>query len=295
MFERTRSRPEGLPLRERVPVLPAASATGREAVVLVEDTDRRMVLEHVLLLGDPVVAVRQGRQTWTPDPSAALDFHGEQRWTLNAWPATRDEPVGPAPAPHDGRTWRLRLAGPDEQPLSDVIGRWDHDAGTGSSFRQLGFSTRPLEADPNGSEATGAGPGADADADGRSPRLLLASTTLSTSPTTAGGWSRNDQGQVRVDGSPVHRFQELRQYRRVGSIGEADRLHRNVQAEFWGLVRDLWQQRLTPTPDRPLPLRYRLRGERNGLLLHEALFEAAAADPPADPAPLLDRYVEFLR
>lgn len=91
----------------------------REWVEVVEDAGDRIVLQHVLLVGDHVV--KHWRQDWTYQDGEILEFRGGQRW----------EPMALAPERAAG-TWTQRVSQVADSPRYEGYGRWVHRDGLSS-------------------------------------------------------------------------------------------------------------------------------------------------------------------
>ena len=273
---------ESLPLREGVAATPERRRDAREAVVLLDDTEQRMELLHLLLIGEPPVVLRHWRQVWTPAPDQVLRYVGSdargRRYRNHA-------PEGEAPEGATTSTprWSVTVHDADESPRFGFTGSWTHQTGGGSSFTSAGFTPRPLPRELLSAET--ASPAGEA---------LLAETELTTSPASGGGWTRTTTGQRRRDDSPRAAYQAVDQFRRLAATSPAATDYLAVADPFWSAVREAWQARIAAAG----PGGFTVRDRVDGRPLHEAVFAAAraAAAEPSDGRrdrveAILDAYV----
>ena len=71
------------------PIDPKTSG-GHEAVRVIEDSDRRIVLQHLLVVKDKAgksIVIKHWRQDWTYEPESVLVYAGKGRWNVEAVPA----------------------------------------------------------------------------------------------------------------------------------------------------------------------------------------------------------------
>lgn len=102
------------------PIDPKVSG-GHEAVRVVEDSGRRIVLQHLLVVtdgkGTPMV-IKHWRQDWTYEPESVLVYAGKGRWNLEAVP----------PAMRAGR-WSQTVWQTDDSPRYGGWGQWTDEGG----------------------------------------------------------------------------------------------------------------------------------------------------------------------
>ncbi len=87
-----------------------------EWVEVVEDSPRRIVLQHLLVLGERVV--KHWRQEWVYENATLLEYQGHNRWTPRE--LSKAEVAG---------TWTQKVYQVDDSPRYESIGRWRHEHG----------------------------------------------------------------------------------------------------------------------------------------------------------------------
>lgn len=95
---------------------PAKRSGGLEAVILVEDSGERIVLQHLLLVGDGVV--KHWRQDWHFQASERLEFVADQTWRLE--PILAELRIG---------AWTQCVYEVSDAPRYCGTGRWNHRYG----------------------------------------------------------------------------------------------------------------------------------------------------------------------
>jgi hypothetical protein len=101
-----------------------------EMVVVAEDSPRRIVLQHLLLIGKGAV-LQHWRQIWTYEDTRLTEFQGR-----NTWRARELSPEGSKGA------WTQMVTNVDNSPRYEGVGRWEHAGGV-SSWTS-GETWRPL-------------------------------------------------------------------------------------------------------------------------------------------------------
>lgn len=95
------------------------SAQGTEFVEVVEDSGRKIDLQHVLVMpsedGDESRVVKHWRQTWTYQDDTVYEYVGNRSWLPRKFPP--QEVVG---------TWTQAVYQVDDSPRYESIGRWSH-------------------------------------------------------------------------------------------------------------------------------------------------------------------------
>lgn len=91
-----------------------------EMVVVAEDSPRRIVLQHLLLIGKGAV-LQHWRQIWTYEDTRLTEFQG-----LNTWRARELKPEESRGA------WTQMVTNVDNSPRYEGIGRWAHIGGVSS-------------------------------------------------------------------------------------------------------------------------------------------------------------------
>jgi len=101
-----------------------------ELVVVAEDSPRRIVLQHLLLIGKGNV-LQHWRQIWTFEDTRLTEFRGHNTWRSRE--LTPAESLG---------TWTQMVTNVDNSPRYEGVGRWDHTGGV--SAWTSGETWRPL-------------------------------------------------------------------------------------------------------------------------------------------------------
>lgn len=109
-FEESTALAEGYELRE------PQRSTATEIVTVLEDSPRRIVLQHILVLGDDQRVVKHWRQDWVRQPREVFQYLGERRWQLRS--RSPEEVRG---------AWSQSVWQVDDSPRYAAIGRWRHD------------------------------------------------------------------------------------------------------------------------------------------------------------------------
>ncbi|SFG01238.1 hypothetical protein SAMN05518801_105173 [Novosphingobium sp. CF614] len=102
------------------PIAPKVSG-GHESVRVIEDSGRRIVLQHLLVVpGDAgkTVVVKHWRQDWTYEPVEVLVYAGKGRWTIEAVPERMRK----------GR-WSQTVWQTDDSPRYGGWGEWTSEGG----------------------------------------------------------------------------------------------------------------------------------------------------------------------
>lgn len=89
----------------------------KEMVVVVEDSPRRIVLQHLLLVGENHV-IQHWRQIWTYEDTRITEFQGLNRWKNRI--LTPEEARG---------TWSQMVTNVDNSPRYEGWGKWTHENG----------------------------------------------------------------------------------------------------------------------------------------------------------------------
>jgi hypothetical protein len=91
---------------------------GHEIVRVVEDSGRKIVLQHILVInaGGKDMVVKHWRQDWVYEPESVMTYAGPNRWRI--------EPV--APSARIG-AWSQTVWQTDDSPRYGGVGRWSYD------------------------------------------------------------------------------------------------------------------------------------------------------------------------
>ena len=110
---------------------PPKRSGATELVLVIEDTPRRIELQHILVMGDPATVVKHWRQRWDYEDADLVEFQGHATWAHRR--------LGPAEAKG---TWTQSVFEVDDAPRYEGVGRWVH-AGDSSSW-ESNETWRPL-------------------------------------------------------------------------------------------------------------------------------------------------------
>jgi hypothetical protein len=94
---------------------------GHEAVRVIEDTGRHIVLQHLLVVkteAGKTMVIKHWRQDWTYEPESVLAYKGKGQWALEAVP----------PSMRAGR-WSQTVWQTDDSPRYGGWGQWTDEGG----------------------------------------------------------------------------------------------------------------------------------------------------------------------
>lgn len=94
------------------------SPEAAEYVTVVEDNEREISLQHILIDDKSGRIIKHWKQLWTYEDTEIMEFKGEQTWTLNS--ISPEEAKG---------TWSQRVYQVDDSPRYEVYGKWQHEGG----------------------------------------------------------------------------------------------------------------------------------------------------------------------
>ena len=99
---------------------PTYDAQAKELVLVVEDRPDRVVLQHILSLGDEADAepLKHWRQDWTYENAGVLEYRGNETWRV------REIESAPTRC-----TWTQEVFGVEDAPRYGSWGRWRHQGG----------------------------------------------------------------------------------------------------------------------------------------------------------------------
>jgi hypothetical protein len=205
---------------------------GTEQAYVVEDTEDRIVLQHVMTMfvvdGEEVVGplvMKHWRQDWTYEPTTTLDFLGEGVWESRE--LSDEERAG---------KWQQLVYQVDDAPRYAILGSWSHDASR--SAWDTADAWRPL---PRREYSV------------RDDYQALAGTNrITVTPT---GWVHSQDNLKAVLAEPgvlaespylarelgVNRYERI-----VGFEFAAGETYWADTGAFWSMVRDAWDERLLP-------------------------------------------------
>jgi hypothetical protein len=232
---------ETVPLAEGYEAKPPKRSGATELVLVIEDTPRRMELQHILVLGDPATVVKHWRQRWDYEDRDLLEFQGRATWAHRTL----------LPAEVKG-TWTQSVFEVGDAPRYEGVGRWVH-AGDSSSW-ESNETWRPL---PRREHTT------------RDDYQVLLGRNRHT--VTPGGWvHEQDNVKMRLDPSRSLLVREagLNRYTRVQKDLSAGEAYWKETAGYWREVRAAWDRRLSaPSVE--------VESWRDGTLRYEHFLERA--------------------
>jgi len=259
---------ETVPLTEGYEIADPKRSGASEAVIVVEDSGDRIVLQHMLLMGDGKV-IKHWRQDWVWQADHRLEFVADQTWRRMAL----DE------AETEGR-WTQCVYGVADAPRYCGTGDWNHRYGQATwtsdrTWRPLPRREYTKREDYN---------------------ALNVENRHTITPT---GWTHEqDNSKVVRDGERtadvlVREF-GFNHYRRTSEVDFTPVYeYWDDTAEYWARVRDVWSSLFGGGG-------VRLATEVDGRPIIDGLFEQAEAvregtDPTAASiTPVFDEYVRPL-
>lgn len=221
-FQETLSLREGYEVRET-----PYEEEAYETVKVVEDSGRRIVLQHLLQVGPAVV--KHWAQIWTYEDTEILEFQGRREWITRTIPAA--EAAG---------KWSQRVTQVDDSPRYEGYAAWVHHEGTSD---WAATSNRPL---PRREHTK------------RKDYDLLVVTNRHT--ITRAGWfhEQDNTKWVKREGKsyPLCREVGLNPYHRIQGhdFAKANDYWAKA-APFWKDVRQVWDDLIAGKPAIQLPLK----------------------------------------
>lgn len=218
---------------------------GFETVVIVEDTPKRLVLQHLLVSADGQHVTKHWRQDWTYEAPSRFEFTASQTWRVRVIPAevTRG-------------AWTQCVYEVDDAPRYCGTGRWDYTLSTPTWTSDASWRPLPRREFTKRS---------DYDA-------ILAINRHSIGPT---GWTHEqDNTKVVRRGEVVEkalvRESGFNDYRRIRSFDfEQAYAYWRATSAYWAQVRAAWAQRFEANGG------LRLHTKIDGMALIVPLFERA--------------------
>jgi hypothetical protein len=95
----------------------AKPSGGHEIVRVIEDSERKIVLQHILVVnaGGKDIVVKHWRQDWVYEPETVMVYVGPNRWRLA--PVAEADRIG---------AWSQTVWQTDDSPRYGGVGRWDY-------------------------------------------------------------------------------------------------------------------------------------------------------------------------
>lgn len=207
---------ETVALREGYELASPYVASATELVLVVEDGEDRVVLQHLLLIGEPARVVKHWQQAWEHRPGAAVQWVDENLWQRRAFVG------GDRPG-----VWSRTVTEADGAPGYASWGRWSHRGGVSSWS-----SSTAVFAPPPRREAVRADQYA----------ALSVSDRVTITPD---GWVQEQQitkGGFAVDAPALARESGVVRYRRAdGAIDFSQaRAYWQRVGPYWAQVRRAW-------------------------------------------------------
>lgn len=232
-FQETLSLREGYAIKEK-----AYDEDAHETVKVVEDSGRRIVLQHLLQAGGHVV--KHWAQVWTYEDTELLEFTGSRTWVIRQLP--KDEVKG---------TWTQRVTEVTDEPRYEGSGKWVHQDGLSEWTSDL--TNRPLPRREYTKRE---------DYD-----LLLVTNRHAV---TANAWyhEQDNTKQVKRDGAsyPLCREVGLNRYERVTDFDfTAANDYWKKTSDFWKDVRQSWDAALVGHPQ------IKLKDKGDGQSFHKVM------------------------
>jgi hypothetical protein len=230
-----------------------------EVVEIIEDSERAVVLQHLLLLEDDqgkTVVQKHWRQDWRFEDAELVEFRGKETWARRTLPAA-----------DVACTWSQAVYEVTDAPRYESVGRWQHDAGV--STWTSAETWRPLPR----REYTK-----------RSDYDVLIGTNKHV--VRDDGWA-HDQDTAKLvlaDGRKLVREIGNNRYERTALAGAAEaRAYYARTAPFWQAVRARWSALLAGPP---LVITFKVEGKT----LYDHLFPLADRTP-LPPAAAIEKEV----
>lgn len=236
---------------------PAYATDAREIVIVLEDSEHFVSLQHLLLLrdgGGEVMPQKHWRQDWRFEDRELLEFQGNGTWQARELPAAAVR-----------CTWSQAVFEVSDAPRYESVGRWIHSPGDhGESAWTSGRTWRPLPR----REYTK-----------RKDYDVLVGTNRHVM--TKDGW-RHEQDNVKhvlATGSDLVRERGVNTYTRAELAGaDVVRSYMHDTTGFWTAVRAEWADIERKNT------RFTLSFEVEGKQLYEHLFPLAAEAHGSAPA-----------
>jgi hypothetical protein len=193
------------------------SAGGNETVLVVENSGKRIVLQHILVSKDGEHVVKHWRQDWTYEDRDLREYAGDRTW--NARHLSAREARG---------TWTQAVYEVNDGPRYESFGRWVHD-GEYSSW-QSATTWRPL---PRREYSTR-----------KDYDVLLAVNRHAITPW---GWVHEQDNtkwdRANTDGHPyIARELGVNEYRRIQNFDFSPaRAYLERTRGYWAAVRAQWK------------------------------------------------------
>lgn len=222
---------------------------GTELVLVIDDSSRRISLQHILVMDDKESdkkrVIKHWRQTWTYEDDTVYEFKGNRTWV----------PRELSPAERSGR-WTQAVFQVDDSPRYESVGRWVHKENFSSWESEETW--RPL---PRREYSK------------RDDYDVLVARNRHT--LTTNGWVHEQDNHKLVldaDQEPILALEAgLNVYNRIDDHDfSAGRAYWKKTKDFWADVREAWQTRMDG--EKPVHVRAKVDGKK----LWEKMFDLAS-------------------
>ena len=226
---------------------PAMRSGGNEVVIVVEDTPRRIVLQHLLVDGKSGHVTKHWRQDWVYEAPSRFEFSADQTWAVRAIPAAINQGA-----------WTQCVYEVSDAPRYCGTGKWSYDNNVPTWTSDLSWRPLPRR------EYTR-----------RSDYNALAVVNRHT--LTPNGWTHeqfNTKVQRDADGRQVEIAREFgfNDYIKTTEVDFSPaRDYWKATAPFWAQVRQRWDGFLGKAPG------VHLKTKLDGMAMIIPLFEQAEA------------------
>lgn len=223
----------------------AQRSGGDEAVIVVEDSPGRVVLQHILVDAKSGHVTKHWRQDWVYEAKSRFDFTGDQTWTVHVLPAAATKGA-----------WTQCVYEVSDAPRYCGTGGWTHANGISTwtsdrTWRPLPRREYTKRSDYNAMEV------------------------VNRHTITPGGWT-HEQFNTKVlrkpDGSRVELAREFgfNDYQKTTEIDfKPAYKYWDATKDYWAKVRDRWQRYLATAPG------LRLKTKIDGMAMIIPLFTQA--------------------
>ncbi len=243
---------ETVSLREGYALKAPYRADATELVLVLEDTPRKVSLQHILRVGkeDKRSPLKHWRQDWTFEDPELLEFRGHRTWERRTL------------SPQEARcTWSQAVFEVDDGPRYEGAGRWTHDRGLSSWESRETWRPLPRREYTKRSDYD----------------VLIGTNRHALTPT---GWVHEQDSLKMVLGPTAHplaRERGVNLYTRQSPDAELPEVsaYWTQSQDFWSEVRQQWQALFQAHP------RFTLRDRVEDKPRHDHLFGLADAHQKA--------------
>ncbi len=210
---------EFLPIAEGYELQEPKITSANEVVYVLEDTGEHIVLQHLLLVGNPAnpTVIKHWRQDWTYEPDRLMAYQGFNRFEM--------QDVSEAEA---RGAWSQTVYQVDDSPRYAGIARWEHSPNASTWEPEATYRPLPRR-----------------DATTRDDYDAIEAVNRHT--ITAWGWTHEQDNSKVVlrDGAPYELVREhgINTYIRTDlARDDAAAAYMEATAHYWAEIRDSWDQ-----------------------------------------------------